>query len=149
MLWLQTTPLTPAIPYITVSSGTGKSKQAVKSGGRGKEALPSLAPAQGDPSLPCTEDYLHRNGPTAGTLQTPEHLSHFSHSALAICSTSFHVNYFMFLLYTIDTLYFNFFFIFYFLRGEESKKNTVFKLQIPHGLLQCETYLLHVLFLSK
>lgn len=75
-----------------------RKKQAVRRGGTGKGGSPSHAPAHQDPSLPYREDNLHRNGPTACTLQTPDHLSHFSHSALAIHAANFHFIYFPFLL---------------------------------------------------
>lgn len=70
-----------------------KIKLLIKRGGRGREGSPRLAPPHGEPPLPWAEDYLHRNGPIACTLQTPDNPSHFSHSGPAIYfnQLSFHL----------------------------------------------------------
>lgn len=71
--------------------------------------LTSPAPAHWDLSLPCSGNNLHRNGPTAGTSQSPEHLSHFRHSALAIAQPTFisFVSHFCFRTLTPFTLIFS------------------------------------------
>lgn len=73
-------------------------KANCQKGWQREERLTSPAPAHWDLSLPCSGNNLHRNGPTAGTLQSPEHLSHSRHSALTMRSANFHFICFTFLL---------------------------------------------------